>query len=75
MYDHAEARAGVVRELRVVDAAEIDEIDEAVVLEGATDFDDAVAIDEERDLADVLLRAGDRVAEAARPRRPRADRA
>ena len=60
----AEARAGVVRELRVVDAAEIDEVDEAVVLEGAADFDDAVAVDEERDLADLLLRAGDRVAEA-----------
>src|SRR6185436_11456933 len=60
----AEAQAGVVRELRVVDAREIDEIDEPVVLECAADFDDAIAVGKERDLAGELLRIENRVARA-----------
>jgi hypothetical protein len=50
--------------LRVVDAGEIDEIDPAVGLERARDFHDAVAVDEERDLARELLRVEDGVVDA-----------
>src|SRR5207244_3960991 len=37
---------------------------EAVVLHGPADVDDAVALDDERDLADELLRVEDRVGDA-----------
>src|SRR5207302_240921 len=49
---------------RVVDAAEVDEVVEAVVLHGPADVDDAVALDDERDLPDELLCVGDRVCDA-----------
>ncbi len=61
---HAEAVAFVARIRRVVDAGEVDEILEPVVLECLRDFDEVVPVDDEGDLAGEFLRVEDRFAEA-----------
>jgi len=54
----------VAGELRVIDTRQVDQVDEAVVLEGAADVDDPVALDEERQLTSEVSRAGHRVVDA-----------